>query len=350
MKIHVGMPMRWKLLSVLLLGLLVLSSFGSAAPNQEKEQPLKVLTYNGDRYVVPFGAYVIHENGRTLIYNKQHELIVSVCDDNVQKVYVPTRGEVPITRVYPVPSGAHVYYKRGITKVIYRGDVILTIMEKDTNTNKIRSKSSAFLPDFDGWIEDAQDWHVSEVTWFSAYWDVPTSPSTTSSTIFLFPAIEPSDGSAIIQPVLEWKNRGSPKWTIASWWVMGSDSLYSTPIDVSVGDTIYGVMDWHENLAMWSVETCDVTTNKCTTLYTDIFDQFGNAVFVALEGYDVTSKSDLPGDTYFYHVRAYNSNGEFYPDWKPWVSEEAQQAIGDGLKVEIHYYYGETGIWLLTPN
>ncbi|WP_456366728.1 hypothetical protein [Thermococcus sp.] len=75
-----------------------------------------------------------------------------------------------------------------MTEVIYRGDVILIIMEKDTD--KIKSKSSVFLPDFNGWIEDAQDWHVSEVTWFSAYWEVPNSPSTTISTIFLFPAID----------------------------------------------------------------------------------------------------------------------------------------------------------------
>lgn len=345
------MSMRWKLVSVLLLGLLVLSSFGSAAVNEEKEQPLKVLEYKGNEYIIPFGAYIIHENGKTLIYGKHHELIANVSDYDVQEVFVPGKGRVPATHVYQVPSGAYVYRKRGAIEVIYNGDVLLTIINKNKNGVNINKKDRpTFIPGFNGWIEDAEDWYVSEITWFSAYWDVPNSPSTTSSTIFLFPAIEPSDGSAIIQPVLEWNNRGAPKWTIASWWVSGNDALYSTPLDVSVGDTIYGVMDWHENLAMWSIETCDETTNKCTTLYTDIFDPLGNAVFVTLEGYNVKDKADLPGDTYFYQVQTYNSNGEFYPDWEPWVSQEAQQVIGDGLEVNIYNYPGNLIIGLMTPN
>ncbi len=344
--------MRLKMLSVLLLSLLILSSFGSATANGNKGQQykvLKILEYRGNRYSIPYGAYILHENGRTLIYDKTHKLIVSVDDDNVQKINVPTRGKVPVTYVYQVPSGAYIRHKTGRIKVIYNGETILTIINKHKQKT-LKNENHVIVPDFNGWIEQANDWSVSEITYFSAYWDVPSPPSTTRSVIFLFPAIEPSDGSAIIQPVLEWNRRGAPKWTIASWYGSNGDYFYSTPIDVSVGDTIHGIMDWHENLAMWSVETCDETTSKCTTLYTDIFGPSGDAVFIALEGYYIADKKDLPGDTYFYRIQTYNSNGEFYPDWKPVVDQTAQQVVGGGLDVEIHYYYGETGIWLLTPN
>jgi hypothetical protein len=93
-----------------------------------------------------------------------------------------------------------------------------------------------------GWTETT----TGHLTLFKTTWKVPPAPSTQSGqTIFLFNGIQNS--TRIYQPVLQWGPSaagGGNYWTVASWYVDGSTGplFHTTPVTVSVGDMLTGVM------------------------------------------------------------------------------------------------------------
>jgi hypothetical protein len=114
---------------------------------------------------------------------------------------------------------------------------------------KVKSKE---VPGFgEGWITYAS-WDNNTrnpISSFKTTWLVPPPPSTQSDqTIFLFNGIQNSDW--IYQPVLQWGTSaagGGNYWSIASWYVDGSDgpettALFTDLVRVTPGDTLVGVM------------------------------------------------------------------------------------------------------------
>jgi len=99
-----------------------------------------------------------------------------------------------------------------------------------------------------GWVVYASWYNFgsSPISSFATAWSVPKKPATDDGqSLFLFNSIEPSRGTAILQPVLQYGPSvagGGSYWNAASWYVAGSqDTYYSPLIHVSVGDTLDGL-------------------------------------------------------------------------------------------------------------
>jgi hypothetical protein len=126
----------------------------------------------------------------------------------------------------------------------------------------------------------------------------------------------PADGSAIIQPVLQWGPSyagGGPYWTIGSWYVEGGNAAHSGLAQVNVGDRIagggYAENCTDEGACTWAIT---VTNGPVTrTLETDgggrVYDRATPAV---LEVNAVTDCSYLPGGM----SMVFTNSAQYMPD------------------------------------
>ena len=109
----------------------------------------------------------------------------------------------------------------------------------------IPQKRTTPLPD-DGWITYASWYNLSRspIAYFVTDWNVPPPPSSyTGQTLFLFNSIEPADGNAILQPVLQYgpsEAGGGEWWAITSWYVVGDQAYYAGLYDVTPGTFLAG--------------------------------------------------------------------------------------------------------------
>jgi hypothetical protein len=156
-----------------------------------------------------------------------------------------------------------------------------------------------------GWIESA-NW-TSSVAIKSMHADfmVPKAPTSyRGQTVFLFPALEPTSGSDIIQPVLQYGPSaagGGEYWAIATWFGGGTwqgNYFYSKLRKVSVGETLTSEMedtgDCHPMGCVWKIAMHDShdTTNLNITVLNGVQWQwvFGGV----LEAYNVTHCNQYP--------------------------------------------------------
>ena len=151
-----------------------------------------------------------------------------------------------------------------------------------------------------GWITYAgwSNGTGTPISSFTTTWTVPRAPRTSSGqVIFLFNGIEPSDGSHILQPVLQWgvsAAGGGSFWSIASWYVgSGGDALHTSLVRVNEGDVLVGVM------------TLDSRSGNSFTYTSSFQGRAGTSLTVqnnpeltwasqTLEAYSVTTCSDYP--------------------------------------------------------
>lgn len=170
----------------------------------------------------------------------------------------------------------------------------------------------------------------------SATWTVPAEPTRVrGQVVFIFPGLveyDPED--TIMQPVLSWANFGENVWQFVSWNCCGSDSSglvnYSTPINVSVGDSLYGLMSQNcpvgsSSCDSWNIVSQDVTTGQSSTLVTSdagVTPTHGQVynwiVGAALEAYGVTRCDEFPADgsIELSNIKAYDANNKLItPVW-----------------------------------
>lgn len=161
----------------------------------------------------------------------------------------------------------------------------------------------------------------------TANWVVPPAPATDhGQTVFLFPGMEDFVlDETIIQPVLGW-NAGffGTNWSIASWNCCPSGTtLYSTPVEVYSGDTIFGSIEtnWRAGTqpqTTWNIVTEDQTIGKSTTLKKTPGEgqNFTWAQGGALEVYEIVKCSDYPPNksATFYNLSLYDQNFKRYHD------------------------------------
>lgn len=144
-----------------------------------------------------------------------------------------------------------------------------------------------------GWTNDTG----SPVSLFRTTWTVPPVPSTQSGqTIFLFNGIQNS--TMIYQPVLQWGPSaagGGPQWSVASWYADGQNghSFYSSLVNVSAGQTLFGIMTLTGSSAAGFDYSCEFQGIAGTTLPVSNVPEL-TWCNETLEAYSIQQCSDYP--------------------------------------------------------
>ena len=88
------------------------------------------------------------------------------------------------------------------------------------------------------------------------------------------------------------------------------DSLHSTPISVSPGDTVLGTLLWSSTYSCWLIQFKNVATSKTTAFYTTRFPRDNLKIYMTLEasaaGVKPTTNS-LTGSIMFSNIIVQNS-------------------------------------------
>ena len=183
-----------------------------------------------------------------------------------------------------------------------------------------------------GWLESVSATTSASFGKIAATWPVPPAPTSNDGQIlYFFPGFEDSNNViSIVQPVLQWGYNGifgGQYWLVSSWnCCISNGAYYSSPLDVSVGDTILGTITptckpGNNYCAKWNIVSEDKTTGKKTTLSKSPADgQIWNWAFGAVsEDYGVVQCSDFPNDsslTFTVHLYDQNRNLITNPNWQ----------------------------------
>jgi hypothetical protein len=209
--------------------------------------------------------------------------------------------------VHQIPSGATVDESDGPTAgdITLNGKLIAhynTCAEASIPTRHIADPG----PTGNGWVEDSQ-WLLSlksgdNIDFLGGSWSVPSIPETYGALIYLFNGIQPSNGSWIMQPVLQFGdngNFGGDYWVLASWLVHSNTDYYvSSPVGVNPGDVIIGQTyqtGVSGNNLYYLIYANDVSNGQDSTLSVKTWGlQWSQAFAGVLEAYNVTSCSEYP--------------------------------------------------------
>jgi hypothetical protein len=175
-------------------------------------------------------------------------------------------------------------------------------------------------PTINGWVEDIETTTSPSYGELTSTWKVPTAPTTkTDQTVYFFPGFQDTTATgndvSILQPVLTWTGKGP--WNISSWnCCLNGTTDQSTPVNVNIGDTLYGSITSNcasgsTSCTTWNVLSEDETTGKSTTLGSTPSDgQVWNWAFGAvLESYGITSCKQYPAaETISFSTTLYNDD------------------------------------------
>ncbi len=200
----------------------------------------------------------------------------------------------------------------------------------DLHTRKPIVPSAAGTPaTINGWVE-ASDWSTqTPLGSLGAIFPVPSPPVVTGATDFFFPGSEPSDGSTILQPVLQYGPSaagGGNYWSVASWFCCPAGwSTHSTLVNVNAGDSLSGVMTstCSGGTCNWNITTIDQTSGTSTVLLAEnvaspFLWNFGGV----LESYNLAACNQYPpdGTIAFSSIVLRDQNGNLMtPTWGNWV-------------------------------
>ncbi|MCE5337938.1 MAG: carboxypeptidase-like regulatory domain-containing protein [Methanomicrobiaceae archaeon] len=81
---------------------------------------------------IPFGSIIVHTaDGKTLVFDKDGNHLLSISDDLSAKVPTPGGVEKPCTRLHQLPNHSRVYHRDNGTFVLdTAGDLILTVIDE----------------------------------------------------------------------------------------------------------------------------------------------------------------------------------------------------------------------------
>lgn len=262
---------------------------------------------------------------------------------------VPTASTVltphgirPIANVHEVPAGGEVRLVGEEIHLLDANGNVLHVAQNDHAAIKATASSSSVEPLETGWIAYA-DWYnegSSPINSFTTTWSVPNTPSSyIEQTLFLFNSIEPASGDAILQPVLQYGPSaagGGEYWAVASWYLVGSDTYYTNPIEVSAGDSLTGVITLTSSSGSSYNYVTSFTGISGTSLTATGSDELVWAT-ETLEVYSVETKSNFPtGSTVFHGIDITTSAGT------PSVSWETTSDTADGITTKVNTQ-GATG-------
>ncbi|KAJ7081234.1 hypothetical protein C8R44DRAFT_754068 [Mycena epipterygia] len=147
------------------------------------------------------------------------------------------------TTIHQVPSGGRVAHVGPHIQVVGpNGDVLGLATPKQAMPRPSPNEQTGWIT-YASWLND----NDSPISSFTTTWTVPDLPATDNGqTLFLFNSIEPATFDAIVQPVLQYgpsaAGGGSCEWTVASWYLFQDHTFVTTPVPVTVGQTLTGTI------------------------------------------------------------------------------------------------------------
>ena len=166
------------------------------------------------------------------------------------------------------------------------------------------SAAEARVPFSDsGWITYASwlNQTGTPVSHFTTSWTVPRPPSYYhGQTLFQFNSIEPSSFNSILQPVLQYGTSaagGGKYWSVASWYVTGSNAYYSSLVKVNSGRKLTGVITLTGNAGGKFTYSCDFTGISGTNFSIQNIAELTWCT-ETLEVYGVTACTEFPKTAY----------------------------------------------------
>ncbi|KAJ7029154.1 hypothetical protein C8F04DRAFT_1265205 [Mycena alexandri] len=241
-------------------------------------------------------------------------------------------------KVHPVPTGGRVSHVGSDIHVLDTSDNLVYIATPTT---------TVATPEQTGSVTDAHWLNTGSIPiyFFLNTWNVPPVPATWhGQTIFLFNAIALSTFEASLQTVLQYGGSaagGGEYWAVATWYLYGSEAFYTTPVEVTPGQSL-----------ATSIELIEV--NGTVYDYLAAFDVAGTELGVnggeqltlttkTLESYGVTEASDYPtGETEF-SINILLYNNDFAP-----VSWSVVDDPADGLSTTVNTNSGDGGVITIT--
>ncbi|KAH9482096.1 hypothetical protein JR316_0004191 [Psilocybe cubensis] len=217
-----------------------------------------------------------------------------------EELVLTPAGKFPKSQVHEVPGGGRVEHDGETVHILSANGTTVSTAEfanLKRSTLERRNLPNGYVV-LAYWSEGSIG---NPINRFTSTWTVPDIPqSITGQTIFIFNGLEPSVGDAILQPVLQWGPSaagGGNYWSIASWWVGPAGVFYTTPLGVTVGSSLTGVM---------TLESITTPNGVTTYNYNSVFSGFPLSslsisstrelplAFEALEIYNTQSATGLP--------------------------------------------------------
>jgi hypothetical protein len=138
--------------------------------------------------------------------------LLSIGDEKSGKLPTPAGVEKSCTRLHQLPNDSWVYHRGDQAFILdAAGELILTVIDETLSSG--RNAAGPEMRTGNSWVESAEDEPNSEITGYTAYWTVSSSPSpglAINERIYLFNGIEGTVGSTtyLLQPMQAYN--GSP--------------------------------------------------------------------------------------------------------------------------------------------
>ncbi|KAF8319999.1 hypothetical protein DL93DRAFT_1920695 [Clavulina sp. PMI_390] len=225
-------------------------------------------------------------------------------------------GLRPAEHVHEVPSGGSIKHVGNAVHLLDAAGKVLHIAHKNASVSTTKRFETGWTA-YTGWYNSDSSNPIEN---FVTSWTVPPAPQTNNGqTVFLFNSIEPSDFSAILQPVVQYGGSaagGGAYWSIASWYVGSSGTYYTKLYNVNVGDELTGVI----HLDSQSGSSFNYTSSFSNIPAAGALALTGSSELVwateTLECYSITAASDYPaGTTVFNNIQLTGKNGALPLSW-----------------------------------
>ncbi|KAF7362708.1 hypothetical protein MVEN_00620100 [Mycena venus] len=233
-------------------------------------------------------------------------------------------------KITAVPAGGQIKHVGKNIHVLSANGTVVHIAKPAPRSTAAKARALAKT----GWITFASWLNTgAPIGSFKTSWNVPPVPvGQHGQLLYLFNAIEPANGDAIMQPVLQYgisPAGGGQFWGVASWYLYSDQVFHSSLVPVSVGQRLDGEVQlvgvgngFDYNSQFTNIQGTGITVVGG--------EQLALAT-ITLEAYGVTVISDYPaGKTVFSGINLELSNGQF-----PGITWSTLNDDADGLSTVV---------------
>jgi hypothetical protein len=170
--------------------------------------------------------------------------------------------------------------------------------------------ANSVVPATDGWVENSEKAATANSSGFKfftrleAEFFAPDAPAAyDGQTVFYFPSLMPSNGAAIIQPVIQYGSSaagGGKGYYAGSWYIDHLGNTYhSTLMKLNPRDIVMGTINSsncdNSGICKWTITVAKFDGSDSRTLTVNALETFSRAEMGVLEAYGVTKCSHYGG-------------------------------------------------------